>query len=121
MVNEISDLSRPSCSKRRKYDNKRPLTDAELLEILDDVFSDHVNDEFDSGSADEYVPDVSSDAENSETDDVENTETEEIMPRGGHVLQEISWESDSESMHVFQFTSASKFDCSCDPALARDI
>ncbi|KAG5869327.1 hypothetical protein JTB14_005135 [Gonioctena quinquepunctata] len=103
MADENSDLSGPSCSKRRKYDNKRSLTDAELLEILEDDFSDHEDDEFDSGSDDEYVPDVTSEAENSETDDVENTETEEISPRRP-VLQEISWESDSESIHVFQFT-----------------
>ncbi|KAF7266124.1 hypothetical protein GWI33_020496 [Rhynchophorus ferrugineus] len=62
---------------------KRTLTDAELLEILEDDLSDHVDEDFDSGG-DDFVPNGSLSDEHSEADPDENIRHSKMFV---HILQ----------------------------------
>ncbi|KAF7267835.1 hypothetical protein GWI33_018962 [Rhynchophorus ferrugineus] len=87
---------------------KRALTDVELIEISEDDLSDNVDEDFDSGT-DEFVSNGSSSDENSEADLDENTERVQATSQGQPVLEDISWDSDSESMNFFPFTKIENF------------
>lgn len=109
MAEENTDMPGPSRPKRSKREMERALTDAELLDIFEGDLSDHVDEDFDSGSDDEFVPNVSSSDENSEADPEENMERGQAIYQGEPISEEITWESDSDSMNFFHFTKTENF------------
>lgn len=65
--------------------------------------------DFDSESDDDFLSNESSGDENSEVDPEKNTERQQGIPQGEPLLEEITWESNSQSMIFLRFTKAENF------------
>lgn len=87
----------PSSTKKRKVDWKKPLTDAELVEILE---NDN-DDDFAFESEDDYYPSKSDDSESSDHDIPDPIQTPDIP---NIATPGLDWVDDSSSMKRFLFT-----------------
>lgn len=119
MADASDNIPGPSRAKKRRWEDKNPLTEAAIVKIIEDELFDDLDSDFEFVSEDEYVPnDDTSETSNAESlDEQENIVLIPTMQQATPGSENVIWQDDSTSIKVFPFT---KTECLLQPVPGSD-